>query len=120
MTPDREHWHRLDDAFHGAVALAVGDRAAFLDRECDGDVALRLEVEAMLAADSPDRAFGLERLVQDDALCLDPDPFIGRQLGSWRVLEPIGRGGMGTVYLAERADGQYEQRVALKIVPALP
>ena len=74
----------------------------------------------MLAADSPDRAFGLERLVHDEAPCLDPDPFTGRQLGHWRVLEPIGRGGMGTVYLAERADGQYEQRVALKVVPALP
>ena len=94
--------------------------AAYLDRVCGGDVALRVEVEAMLAADSPDRAFDLERLVHDDAPCLDPDPFIGRHLGSWRVLEPIGRGGMGTVYLAERADGQYEQRVALKIVPALP
>ena len=74
----------------------------------------------MLAADSPDRAFGLERLVYDEAPCLDPDPFTGRQLGHWRVLEPIGRGGMGTVYLAERADGQDEQRVALKVVPALP
>ena len=64
-------------------------------------------------------ALGLERFVHDEeAPAAEPDPFIGMQLGPWRVLDVVGHGGMGTVYLAERADGQYEQRVALKLVRA--
>ena len=71
----------------------------------------------MLAADGPEHALEIERLVHDGGEpSLDPDPFIGMRLGPWLVVDVLGRGGMGTVYLAERDDGQYEQRVALKLV----
>jgi serine/threonine-protein kinase len=113
MTRDRDWWSRLDDVFNGALELPACDRPAYLDLVCRDDPGLRSEVEAMLAAD----AIGLERLVVDDeATTPEADPYLGMRLGPWRVVDFIGRGGMGAVYLAERADGQYEQRVALKIV----
>jgi serine/threonine-protein kinase len=112
-----EWWARLDSTFQGAIDLPADERAAFLDRACGADAALRDEVEAMLAADAPQHALGIERLVHDSAgLPPDPDPFIGMRLGPWQVVDLVGHGGMGSVYLAERADGQYEQRVALKVV----
>ena len=115
MTRDPDRWSRLDEVFQGALELPAAYRTAYLDRACDGDRDLRVEVEAMLAAE----AIGLERLVPgDEQPPADPDPFLGMRLGPWQIVEFIGRGGMGTVYLAERADGQYEQRVALKLVPA--
>lgn len=114
---DSDWWSRLDEAFQGALDLPAAERRAYLDRTCAHEPDLRAEVEAMLDAE----ALAIERLVPD-ALPREPesDPFIGVRLGPWRVLEPIGRGGMGVVYLAERADGQYEQRVALKIVRSSP
>jgi serine/threonine-protein kinase len=116
-TPDVNWWPRLDAAFQGALELPAGQRAGFLDRECGIDTDLRAEVDAMLAADEPHHALRIERLVRDEhAVWPEPDPFVGILLGAWRVIAPIGLGGMGTVYLAERADGQYEQRVALKLI----
>jgi eukaryotic-like serine/threonine-protein kinase len=109
-------WPRLDAVFQGALEVPPGQRATYLDRMCGADTDLRAEVEAMLAVDEPDRALSIERLVHDAAPLPEPDPFIGMRLGPWRVVARIGHGGMGTVYLAERADGQYEQRVALKLV----
>ena len=111
-TRDPSWWERLDDAFQGALELPPGDRNRYLDRACGTDLRLRAEVEAMLAAE----AIEIERLVHDEPCSPEADPFIGMRLGSWRIVDRLGHGGMGTVYLAERADGQYEQRVALKIV----
>ncbi len=120
LTRDADRWRALEGVFHGALELPSGERSAYLDRACRDDATLRAEVDAMLAADEPDRALEIERLVHDDAGPADePDPFIGMRLGTWRIRSLIGRGGMGLVYLAERADGQFEQQVALKVVRAL-
>ena len=122
LTADSMSWHRLQAVFEEALALAAPHRASFLERVCGSDAALRSEVEAMLAAEAPERALAIERLVSDaDGLAGAPDPFLGMRLGPWRIVDVVGRGGMGMVYLAERADGQYEQRVAIKIVgPGTP
>ena len=117
VTQDADWWPRLDAAFQGALELPEGERAGYLDRVCGVDGGLRAEVDAMLTADAPEHALEIERLVHDGGEpSLDPDPFIGMRLGPWLVVDVLGRGGMGTVYLAERDDGQYEQRVALKLV----
>jgi serine/threonine-protein kinase len=116
MPSGSERWHQLQAVFEAACALPPKRRAAFLDGACP-DAALRVEVEAMLAADEPTHALSIERLVCDAGASGDvEDPFVGMRLGPWQVVSVAGRGGMGTVYLAERADGQYEQRVALKVV----
>lgn len=112
MGIESPRWARLQAMFDAALALPEDERGPYLDNACGDDASLRHEIDAMLAADSAEYRLGIERLVNDGAA----DRFIGIRLGPWRASRRIGRGGMGTVYLAERADGQYEQRVALKVV----
>jgi eukaryotic-like serine/threonine-protein kinase len=115
MPREPDWWTRLDEVFQGALEIPAADRAAYLERACSGDPHLRADIEAMLTAE----AVGIERFVPgDEPPKADADPLVGMRLGPWRLVELIGRGGMGTVYLAERADGQYEQRVAVKVVPS--
>ncbi|MEK7330512.1 MAG: serine/threonine-protein kinase, partial [Candidatus Eisenbacteria bacterium] len=98
-------------------------RTAFLDQACDGDAELRALVEALIRADESAGAF-LDRPAAElapELLAGEPEPapeppMAGRQIGPWRVVREVGRGGMGAVYLAERADGAFEQTVALKLI----
>jgi serine/threonine protein kinase/tetratricopeptide (TPR) repeat protein len=113
---DADRWHRLNEIFHAALPLEAEERATYLAEACAGDAALRREVEGLLRADGD-----AEQFLETDAIRQFPvDALvrvdIGRHFGVYRVLEEIGRGGMGTVYLAERADGQFEQQVAIKVI----
>jgi serine/threonine protein kinase len=117
MNPER--WQQIKEAFQSAVELPPGaERAAFLARACGADVAMRERVESLLAAHERAEGFiespayeGLaESLAGDEAQDVD------RRIGHYKIVREIGRGGMGAVYLAERADGQYDQRVALKLI----
>ncbi len=115
---DTGRWQSIDEIFHQAWERPDGERSAFLDEACQGDVKLRNEIESLLAAaDAPpgwldgsgtDQALGL--------LAADPSVSAGSEIGRYRILGPLGRGGMGAVYLAERRDDQYDQQVALKII----
>jgi serine/threonine-protein kinase len=117
LTQDADWWSRIDAVFQGALELPADDRADYLDRACGTDRDLRAEIVAMLSVEPSRYALRIERLVHDSgSAAVRDDPFVGIRLGAWRVMDVIGQGGMGTVYLAERADGQYEQRVALKLV----
>jgi tetratricopeptide (TPR) repeat protein len=117
MAAPSGRWRRMQELFDAARALPPQGRSAFLADACGRDAVLRAEVEAMLAADQPEYALAIERMVAERAVnASGPDPLIGMRLGPWRVASVAGRGGMGTVYVADRADGQYEQRVALKVV----
>jgi serine/threonine protein kinase len=105
-------WTEAKRLFAVALELPPAQRQEYLERECAADSALRLEIESLLenhdcAGSFFDRA---------PAPSLRPDPLIGRRFGAWRLLRVIGRGGMGIVYLAERADDQFRRRVALKAV----
>ncbi len=115
MEPDR--LGRAADLFDQAAELPAADRPAFLDRACAGDPDLRQDVEALLAADARAEGF-LEEGPVDPAAEADVDLGWawneGQQIGRYQVLERIGRGGMSTVYLAER-DDEYRQRVAIKV-----
>ncbi|MBI5083846.1 MAG: serine/threonine protein kinase [Acidobacteria bacterium] len=107
----------LERLFLEAADLAEPQRGAFLDQHCP-DPALRAEVERLLAFDS-----GSEEYLRAPVAALAGR--IGQhvpldessQIGAWRIIRPIGRGGMGTVYEAERFDGEVVQRVAIKFVP---
>lgn len=120
-------WQCIEALFERASELSATDAAALLDDECSDDPALRLEVEAMLRADRM-LAGPLDRPLVSSMAALhaatdtatrdeDPAPLPeGTTIGAYRVLKELGHGGMGIVYLAERADGAYQQRVALKVV----
>jgi len=121
VTPER--WERLQSLFHRAAALPEAERAELLGRECAEDPELHRQVLGLLAGsdDSALLAGPLGDLAGDladelaDGLSL-PRRAPGDRVGPYRLLSELGRGGMGTVYLAERADDAFEQQVALKVV----
>lgn len=112
---DSQRWNRLQALFLEATELPASERAAFLAQAAD-DEPLREEVEEMLAAHDGDSALQIERLLHGEAPLPSPRDRIGSRIGPYRLIDVLGRGGMSEVFLAERDDAQYHQRVALKIV----
>ena len=114
---DRVSRSRVREHFHAALELDGDARARYLDDIAARDMKLRNEVEALLDATAKSEAY-FER-VSDvvSQIPLDGQLPQDRLVGRWRLLRLIGRGGMGSVYLAERADGEFEKRVAIKILP---
>jgi eukaryotic-like serine/threonine-protein kinase len=116
-----ERWDRIERIFEEAALRPPTERADFLDAACGEDAALRAEVEALLAADPLADEF-LERLGAEvvgpamEGALAENDSLIGTRLGPYRIEAQVGRGGMGAVYRASRADGAFEQTVALKVV----
>ena len=105
----------LEGLFEQTVGLAATEREQFLAEHCS-DPNLRRELELLLAHDQGAETF-LQRAVSEEASALQTFVLTpGQRLGPYRVLSIIGRGGMGLVYLAERADGKFEQRVAIKVL----
>ena len=116
---DAQRWGQVQSLFIAALDRPGDGQAAFLDEACAGEPELRQEVEALLRGHSEDRALAIEgRLLVDEreAAGEDEDPLLDTRVGPYRVVERIGRGGMGDVYRAVRDDGQYHQDVALKVV----
>ncbi|HEY7336157.1 MAG TPA: serine/threonine-protein kinase [Bryobacteraceae bacterium] len=113
--PDR--WRRLEAIFQAAADLPQAERPDFLDAQCEGDAKLRAEVESLLASSAETHRFflGPLRAVARD-LSEGEDANLGRRIGPYRVLKTLGEGGMGNVYLAVRADRQYTQEVAIKLM----
>lgn len=114
-----EQWPQVKQLFQTSLEREPGERAAFLREASGGDEALRREVESLLASHNEAEAF-LELSafeVATKALGHEPDEvMVGRRIGPYKILRQIGRGGMGTVYLAARADEQYRKQVALKVI----
>src|SRR5688572_645030 len=108
MHLDRARWSRMETLFEQALALPAADRRGFLRKACGDDESVYAEILAMLTMDGDDHALSIERLVVSDKSASETDPLVGAVIGAWRVREMIGRGGAGVVYLAERADEQYE------------
>ena len=120
----RPGWSRLDALLDQALELPIDRRGTLLERVGREDPALRERVEQLLAADAAAGDFlndGAEawlrsgpatpaHMTEESALAL------GDRVGPYRVIQELGRGGMGIVYRAERADGEFAQVVALKLV----
>lgn len=113
------HWNRIEDLFHQAADLAPPERPAFLDRVCGGDKELRLELEALLAADTQgDRHFQAAVHWAVDQLPAAADEggeMIGKRIGRYSITGLIGKGGMGAVYRAVRQD-DFRMQVAIKLL----
>ena len=121
MTPAADRWPRVKAITADALERAHAVRGAFVAEACAGDDTLRAEVESLLGAEARAGSFletpgvaaaGAARAVED---ALAPDP-AGRPLGPYRIVRELGHGGMGVVYLAERADAAFEKQVAVKVV----
>lgn len=110
-------WARLEALFDQARDLSPAARADLLQRELNGEPVLRAELEAVLGAEDNAGDFLQSPVL---VVSLEPDApaalEAGIQLGPWRLAELIGRGGMGEVYAARRADGAYELDAAIKIL----
>jgi TolB-like protein/tRNA A-37 threonylcarbamoyl transferase component Bud32/Tfp pilus assembly protein PilF len=110
------HWQRVQALFYRTVDLDPEARMACLDTECAGDSALRREVEALLHSE---RVAGdtIRKTIEQEAVrLLQGGDASGERLGAWRLLRPLQHGGMGAVYLAERADDAYRKKVAIKVL----
>ena len=103
------------DLFDRALDVPIGERAVFLAHACP-DPDTRARVQALL--DAHDRAG--ERFLSQSAgeLAAAAIGRAGRRLGAYQIIREIGRGGMGAVYLAARADDEFQKQVAIKIVAA--
>jgi eukaryotic-like serine/threonine-protein kinase len=110
--------------FEQALDLPVGERRTFIERECADDTDLARDVLQLLDedADPGDPADAVaERIVPISRSVLsEPTHHSGQRIGAYRLLDEIGSGGMGTVFLAERADGEFRQRVAIKLIRGFP
>jgi len=98
---------RVESLFHKALAMPTeGERLAWLAGECVGDSALFQEVSSLLDA----------RAQMAGSAARPGIPLPSASFGAYRAISLLGRGGMSAVYLAERADGQFQQQVALKVL----
>ncbi len=120
MDPTR--WRRIQSIFHEALDVPVAARAEFVARACGGDQQVHAAVEDLLASDSATFELVSTRAGQEFANVVasaareaegTTRPEV---VGVYRLIEPIASGGMGAVYRGERADGQFEQVVAVKLI----
>ena len=118
---DPEHFRRAKEIFHDALERPFGERKAFATSACGGDPELEREVLSLLVSAAEGDGFldsaSLPALPDVGGTPPPPmDPGSPRRIGPYTVLREIGRGGMGSVYLAERSDREYRGLVALKLV----
>lgn len=131
MNPIR--WQQIETIFQKAVDLEPKDRSAFLSRECRNDVELKNEVNKLITDYDSAENF-IESPVWTDSFFIDSsakkaifdsldeitevadESLIGNKIGVYQLTKELGRGGMGAVYLAERADGEFNQKVAIKLI----
>jgi len=115
MSPER--WQKIKKILENALETAPELRSAYLDQICGNDKDLRCEIQKLLEFENSG----------EDILELNPisavlqngnsaKSQIGRQIGNYKIIGELGAGGMGAVFLTERADGEFSQKAALKLI----
>src|SRR6476619_4888505 len=108
---------REEALFEGALKLSAAERGAYFDKECAGDAILRRRVEGLLEAFERADSFMKEPVTAERTarLSLPPTEKPGDRIGRYKLLEQIGEGGCGVVYVAEQ-EQPVRRRVALKVI----
>ena len=115
---DNARWQQIKSIFYPALELPVPERGDFVREGCAGDEGLKEEIERLLNAHEAAEDFiesptvAVKNLVSAETISSP----VGRTIGAYRIEKEIGRGGMGAVYLAARADAQFEKQVAVKLI----
>lgn len=127
-------WQRIEEAFHAALEVPAAERYSFVKERLSDAPELIPEVERLLRSEAANEQF-IEASVWTDSRFLSTKAkkeisnslsdapqtdatsnLHGRKIGVFRLVGELGRGGMGSVYLGERADGEFEQKVAVKLI----
>src|SRR5438132_4863426 len=122
-----ETWEQLKSLFHSALEVDESHRAAFLDQACEGNAELHSRIERLLVSHEEAGSFlvspalhgsGISFLADGDdgQRAVTEKTRVGQRIGPYEIIREIGRGGMGTVYLATRADQTFDRQVALKLI----
>jgi serine/threonine protein kinase len=113
-----DRWQQVRAVLDEAIALPTDERPAYLDKSCTSDAELRAEVDSLLRSHEQagneflnNPAVDLRSFVPNSK-----SNYTGHRIGVYQIMEEIGHGGMGEVYRAVRADGQYDKQVAIKLV----
>src|SRR5213080_4333913 len=117
MTPER--WQQVEEVLQAALDRPPHERASFLNEACSTDEELRQEASSLIDAYDEAGDFIEEPAIAHDAHVLisnHQQNNIGREIGPYQIIERLGAGGMGEVYLAQ--DRRLDRQVALKILPA--
>ena len=107
------NWEKLKDSFSQAIDLTIDERAVFL-KNFDEDFGIQLR--NLIAAHENAEEFIAEPAIVEIGLVDESDANIGKTIDSYRILEEIGQGGMGAVYLAAHLGESFTQKVALKLI----
>ena len=125
---ESDRWEQIERLYYAALERDPDARDAFLYEACAGDEELRREVAGLLACDAPNDSFIQSPAIEIAARAMAAEPLIevsskpmeslntGHQIDVYQLLAPIGRGGMGEVYLA--LDTRLGRKVAIKFLPA--
>jgi eukaryotic-like serine/threonine-protein kinase len=129
-TADQSPWAQVKAIFEQAVALHGRDRDLFIERHCANSLELKQEVQSLLENHQETDEFleqpivSIEALLESDSsfpgapvkVSADEETQVGERIGAYLIEQEIGRGGMGEVYLATRADREFDKRVAIKLI----
>lgn len=120
------NWDKVESILDKALDLPEEKRAAFVEKECRGNLKLKKEVELILTSISDSKGW-LENpkeykeefyneVAEDLEQISAQQSLIGEEIGAYTIKKKVGQGGMGSVYLAERTNGDFKHRVAIKLI----
>ena len=110
---DLDRWRQISKLLEATLDLEADERTSFLTEKCSEDQQLRREVESYLRADE-----AMGDFIEKPLFCWRRQEAVppGSRIGAYKIARPIGHGGMGVVYLAERSDDVFEKQVAIKVL----